>query len=214
MKKITTHPHHSSHSMPPLNESSMDPNPFCQFSSWFDAAMQSGIDQPEAMFLATSSPEGIPSGRMVLLKECSSKGFVFFTNYNSRKGKEVAGNPFAALTFYWKEFDRQVRITGKANRIPARESDLYFDSRPLESRIAAIISPQSRVIRDRNYLDEGFHWFLRTTPEEEIERPDNWGGFIIRPYLYEFWQAGLHRLHDRIQYRKEKNRWVIERLAP
>lgn len=197
-----------------LDENSVDPDPFRQFSAWFKDAVESGVSEPEAMFLATASENGIPSGRIVLLNGFDPKGFVFFTNYNSRKGSEIVMNPFVAIAFHWKEIDRQVRITGKAQRISGAESDEYFSSRPLESRISAMISSQSKVIPGRNYLEEKFDEMKRRITGHEPERPANWGGFRISPATFEFWQSRPQRLHDRIQYRLVKGNWIIERLSP
>lgn len=214
MKKSISHSTPSDFSHSGLEEGSMNPDPVKEFSLWFDAAVKSAIEQPEAMFLATASKSGVPSGRMVLLKGFDANGFVFFTNYTSRKGMAIAENPVAAITFYWKELNRQVRITGKVHRVSSAESDRYFSSRPLESRIGALISKQSTVIPDRAYLDKRYNEFRKTLSKKELKRPEHWGGFRIKPSVYEFWQEGPHRLHDRIQYRKEKGRWIIERLAP
>lgn len=197
-----------------LDEHSVDTDPFRQFSAWFRNAVDSGVSEPEAMFLATTGENGIPSGRIVLLKGFDPKGFVFFTNYNSRKGAEIAVNPFVAITFHWKEIERQVRITGNVQRISDAESDKYFSSRSLESQISAMISSQSMVIPGRNYLEEKFNEMKRRITGKEPERPASWGGFRISPATFEFWQARLHRLHDRIQYRLVEEKWIIERLAP
>jgi pyridoxamine 5'-phosphate oxidase len=197
-----------------LDENSVDIDPFHQFSAWFRDAVDSGVSEPEAMFLATTGENGIPSGRVVLLKGFDPKGFVFFTNYNSRKGIEIMMNPFVAIVFHWKEIDRQVRITGKTYRIPAAESDEYFSSRPLESKISAMISLQSAVIPGRNFLEKKFGEMKRRITTQEPKRPTHWGGFRISPATFEFWQSRLYRLHDRIQYRLVNEKWVIERLAP
>jgi pyridoxamine 5'-phosphate oxidase len=197
-----------------LDESSVDPDPFRQFLSWFRDAKDAGISEPEAMFLATVGKNGIPSGRIVLLRGFDQQGFVFFTNYNSRKGSEIKGNPFVALAFHWKEIDRQVRITGKAKKIPGTGSEEYFSSRPMDSRISAIISPQSSVIPGRNYLEKKFKKVKHSLADQEPVRPANWGGFRITPFAFEFWQSRPKRLHDRIQYRLEDKSWIIERLAP
>jgi pyridoxamine 5'-phosphate oxidase len=149
-----------------------------------------------------------------LLKAFDLDGFVFFTNYNSRKGKEISSNPYVALVFLWKEIGRQVRITGKADKIPSIESDEYFSSRPMESRISAIISPQSSVIPGREYLEKKFDEAIKSLHGNEPERPQHWGGFRIKPVEFEFWQLRDHRLHDRIHYRQESENWIIERLAP
>ena len=197
-----------------LDENSVDIDPFHQFSAWFSDAVDSGVSEPEAMFLATAGENGMPSGRIVLLKGFDPNGFVFFTNYDSRKGTEIAMNPFVAIAFHWKEMDRQVRITGKAQRISGTESDEYFSSRPLESRISAMISSQSTVIPHRRYIEEKFNEMKAKISGQETERPENWGGFRIAPSTFEFWQSRPHRLHDRIQYRRVNEKWIIERLSP
>jgi len=198
----------------PLNEKSVDPDPFWQFSLWFRDAVDSGVSEPDAMFLATAGDQGIPSGRIVLLKGFDPGGFLFFTNYNSRKGSEIAKNPFVTVVFHWKEMDRQVRITGKAEKISGSESDEYFFSRPLESRISAIISAQSTVIPGRSHIEKKYDEMKLSLTGKGPERPENWGGFRIIPATFEFWQSRPHRLHDRIQYRLVKEKWIIERLAP
>lgn len=196
-----------------LDENSVNADPFIQFSDWFREAVDSGVTEPEAMFLASADNNGIPSGRIVLMKGFDSKGFVFFTNYNSRKGYEIDLNPFVAFVFHWKEIERQVRITGKAQRIPRSESEEYFKSRPLESKISAIISLQSKVIPDRKFLEEKFEKVKRNAGQNP-KRPVHWGGYRITPSIFEFWQSRPYRLHDRIQYRLVNGNWVIERLSP
>ncbi|MCX6246973.1 MAG: pyridoxamine 5'-phosphate oxidase [Bacteroidetes bacterium] len=197
-----------------LDENSVAADPVQQFSAWFTDAVNSGVTEPEAMFLATAGKNGIPSGRIVLLKGFDPKGFVFFTNYNSRKGLEIKGSPSVAVVFHWKEIERQVRITGMAERIPGHESDTYFSSRPIDSRISAMISPQSSVIPNRIHLEAEFTSMKLRMEGKEPERPSHWGGFRIIPVSIEFWQSQPHRLHDRIQYRLENGKWIIERLAP
>jgi pyridoxamine 5'-phosphate oxidase len=196
-----------------LDEKSVDVDPYRQFSVWFTDARASGVTDPEAMFLATVGDDGIPSGRIVLLKGFDANGFVFFTNYNSRKGREIEHNPFVAIVFHWKEIERQVRITGKAQRVSQTESDEYFTSRPLDSRISAIVSSQSKVIPDKQTLLVKFDEEKRNRGHQP-ERPAHWGGYRIIPSVFEFWQSGSFRLHDRIQYRILNGIWVIERLAP
>lgn len=197
-----------------LDENSVDPDPFRQFAAWFTNAVDSGISEPEAMFLATANEKGIPSGRIVLLKGFDPKGFLFFTNYNSRKGSEIAVNPFVAIAFHWREIDRQVRITGKVEKISGDESDEYFSKRPLESQISAMISLQSTVIPDRKTLEKNFDEVKRGMTRHKPKRPANWGGFRVIPASFEFWQARPFRLHDRIRYRLANEKWIIERLAP
>ena len=198
-----------------LMEKDVDVNPVKQFQKWWQHANESAIDEANAMTLATSTHEGKPSARIVLLKEIKEDGFVFFTNYESKKGKQLHDNPFAALVFFWKELERQIRIEGKIEKLSDKESDDYFAKRPLESRIGAWSSPQSEVIKDRETLEKNVAVYTEKFHAQSIPRPANWGGFILRPNLIEFWQGRPGRLHDRIQYvRNEKNLWITERLAP
>ncbi len=190
------------------------PEPIAQFEKWYKEAVDFKVVQPDAMFLATSGLSGQPSGRLVLLKEVNEKVLVFFTNYLSFKGKEIFINPFVSLTFHWKEMERQVRILGKASKISKKESDDYFTTRTLESKVGAIISPQSSVVPDKKYLDDKIREFIRLNKGKRIKRPAYWGGYRIKPFQFEFWQGREHRLHDRIQYRFENGKWKIERLAP
>jgi pyridoxamine 5'-phosphate oxidase len=213
MTEIPASKHPDRYKKDALNENSVDGDPFRQFSAWFNDALDSGVPEPEAMFLATAGADGIPSGRIVLLKGFDATGFVFFTNYNSRKGSDIEINPFVAIAFHWKELDRQVRITGKAQKVSQSESDEYFASRPLDSRISAIVSSQSKVIPDRKSLLKKFDEVKRKAGHEP-KRPVHWGGYRIIPSTFEFWQSGPSRLHDRIQYRIINKGWIIERLAP
>jgi pyridoxamine 5'-phosphate oxidase len=166
------------------------------------------------MTLATSSADGFPSARIVLLKGYDKNGFVFFTNYNSQKGQEIAVNPKACLLFFWKELERQVRIDGSIEKISAEESEIYFKSRPLGSRIGAWCSPQSSVIPDRSILDKNVAHFTKKFNEQEVPRPDHWGGYIVKPTAIEFWQGRSSRLHDRLRYSAKPEGWKLERLAP
>lgn len=211
MSLKSTHALRQEYRMSSLNMSDTDANPFTQFGKWFADAVQAGVEEPNAMFLATVGKEGIPSGRIVLLKDFSEDAFVFFTNYSSRKGQELQENPFAAVTFFWKEIQRQVRIQGTTEKVTGEESDDYFLSRPEESRIGAIISPQSRVIPDRTFLEDQYKTFDRS---KSTNRPAHWGGYRLVPFLFEFWQGREFRLHDRICYRLSEGAWVRERLAP
>ena len=198
-----------------LNEADVAADPFTQFQQWWDQAIASEIDEVNAMTLATASNDGIPSARIVLLKGFSSKGFTFFTNYNSYKGKQLDENPKACLVFFWKELERQVRITGLIEKINGKQSDEYFQSRPESSRIGTWASPQSRVIENRQWLDEKFNELVNKMEGTPIPRPPHWGGYIVKPVVIEFWQGRPSRLHDRIQYTLEENGgWKIERLAP
>jgi pyridoxamine 5'-phosphate oxidase len=196
-----------------LDEEHASPDPFVQFGRWFDEAVAAKVNEPNAMTLATASAEGRPSARTVLLKGFDPAGFVFYTNYDSRKGKELAANPFASLLFFWPELERQVRIEGTVAQVAAAESDAYFDSRPLPSRIGAWASPQSQVI-------SGKAWLLARATEMGIRhglrpsRPPHWGGYRVTPQSIEFWQGRPSRLHDRLRFRREDDRWQVERLAP
>lgn len=202
------------YSLKALSETDVKSHPLEQFDTWWNEAIQSQIDEVNAMTLATATAEGVPSARIVLLKEYNDKGFVFFTNYESAKGQELAENPRASLLFFWKELERQVRITGLVEKITEQESDAYFYSRPLGSRIGAIASAQSSVIANRNILEEKVK-LLETKGEAEIKRPAHWGGYRVKPVIIEFWQGRPSRLHDRIQYTLEENgAWKVERLSP
>ncbi len=198
-----------------LSEKEVDINPVRQFEKWWDEAIHSKIGEVNAMTLATASPDGLPSARVVLLKEFSEKGFVFFTNYESYKGQQLAENPKACLVFFWKELERQVRITGIVVKVSSKESEEYYKSRPEASRISAWASPQSRVIEDRKWIDEKFHKLVNQLEGTDIQRPPYWGGYLVKPVVIEFWQGRPSRLHDRIQYTlQDDGKWVIERLAP
>jgi pyridoxamine 5'-phosphate oxidase len=185
-----------------------------QFDRWFRAAKRAGIHEPNAMTLATADAKGRVSARMVLLKGTDERGFQFFTNYASRKGREMAENSRVALVFYWKEVNRQVRVTGRVSKLSAHESDAYFDSRPLGSRFAAMASTQSRVIASWMVLEEKVKVLTKLHPDGMPPRPLHWGGYCVHPDEIEFWQQGQHRLHDRLVYRKTKHAWKLERLAP
>lgn len=195
-----------------FDETTCHTNPFGQFRVWFADALQH-IEEPNAMALATVGSDGIPSVRMVLLKQFDDTGFVFFTNYNSKKGRQLNENPKAALLFYWPELERQVRVEGSVEMLSASDSDVYFASRPPKSRVSAVISPQSSVIPSRQFLEEKFNDTLKQH-SKELFRPSYWGGYLVKPVLFEFWQGREHRLHDRIQYRLSENGWITERLAP
>lgn len=201
-----------------LLETAIPAQPFELFDQWFHAMIQSKPSEATAMFLATATPTGTPSLRTVLLKEYNTtEGFTFFTNYNSRKGSELAQNPQAALLFYWDKLEQQIRIEGKVSPIEAQKSDEYFESRPKDSRIGAIVSPQSQIIPSRQTLEEQFSklsFFYEQHPKKLL-RPQNWGGYALQPTYFEFWQGRSNRLHDRIVYRLQDNgTWKIERLAP
>jgi len=198
-----------------LLEKDVASDPFIQFQQWWDEAIAAEIEEVNAMTIATASMDAVPSARIVLLKDFSEKGFVFFTNYNSFKGQQLSENPKASLLFFWKEVERQVRITGLVMKITPDESDAYFYSRPVESQVGAITSPQSQIIESREWLDEKFQHLEKEFQNKKIQRPENWGGYIVKPVIIEFWQGRPGRLHDRIQYTMNANGdWKIERLAP
>jgi pyridoxamine 5'-phosphate oxidase len=198
-----------------LSESDVMPDPIRQFDVWWKEAAASTIDEPNAMTLATSSADGVPAARIVLLKGFDQDGFSFYTNYNSYKGQQLAENPKACLLFFWKELERQVRITGLVSIMNNKQNDEYFNSRPEGSRIGAIVSPQSQVIESREWLDQQYGKMKQQLEGNTIERPSYWGGYIVKPVIIEFWQGRPSRLHDRIQYSLlEDGNWKIERLAP
>jgi pyridoxamine 5'-phosphate oxidase len=199
-----------------LLETEIKTDPFQQFDIWWQEVLASEIIEPNAMTLATASADGLPAARIVLLKAYSAQGFVFFTNYNSFKGKQLNENPKACLVFFWKELERQVRITGFAKKISEKESDEYFYSRPLASQLGAVISPQSQVIESREWLQDQFSQAEKATLEETpVLRPAHWGGYIITPVIMEFWQGRPGRLHDRLEYSlTDSGQWKVERLAP
>ncbi|MEA5603345.1 pyridoxamine 5'-phosphate oxidase [Nostoc sp. UHCC 0252] len=198
-----------------LSELEVDLNPFIQFKKWFDQALAGQLPEPNAMTLATITPDGKPSARMVLLKDFDERGFAFFTNYNSRKGQELAENPLAALVFWWAELERQVRICGYVEKVSEAESDQYFDTRPPKSRLGAWVSNQSEVIESREVLERRMQEFYSKYENQEIPRPPHWGGLRVIPTEIEFWQGRSSRLHDRLLYsRLDNGTWKIERLSP
>ncbi len=199
-----------------LTEADVDADPMRQFERWLSEAMRAELPEPTAMALATADAAGHPSARIVLLKGAGADGFVFYTNYDSRKGGELASRPEAALLFHWVELERQVRIEGRVGKVSAAESDAYFESRPVPSRIGASVSPQSRVIPDRAWLEREFAAAeLRVgTQGTAVPRPAHWGGYRLVPMVMEFWQGRSSRLHDRIRYRHDGAQWRVERLAP
>lgn len=198
----------------PFDESHVLKSPMAQFKIWFDEAVLSGIEEPNAMTLATASGEGIPNARIVLLKEFDKKGFVFYTNYESQKGKELEKNNAAVLLFFWKELVRQVRITGNVEKTSAEESNEYFQLRPRESQVGAWASKQSCSIPDRKFLEDKFNSLAKEFEGKEIPLPLYWGGYRLVPLEIEFWQGRESRLHDRILYRLIENEWKISRLSP
>lgn len=198
-----------------LTEQHADADPFQQFDAWFDAAVRSCQQEANAMSLATVDANGRPSVRIVLLKGYDSRGLVFYTNYESRKADDLAANPEAALCLWWPELERQVRVDGPVERIPAEESDDYFATRPRESQLAAIASPQSRVVASRRELEERLAEVERRHASGPVTRPANWGGYRLIPREFEFWQGRPHRLHDRLRYRRrDDGSWERVRLAP
>ena len=209
-----------------LEEADVASNPIDQFTRWWNEAVASQIDEVNAMTLATANAAGVPAARIVLLKGYNPNGFIFFTNYESDKGKNLAQNPNAALVFFWKELERQIRIEGTVQKVSAEESDRYFNSRPASSRIGAWASPQSAVIENRLVIEQNVERYGSIFANDSIERPDHWGGYIVKPISIEFWQGRSSRLHDRIRYTLETSadhagtdtrsdaNWKIERLAP
>jgi pyridoxamine 5'-phosphate oxidase len=197
-----------------LDEQDVSPDPLEQFERWWKDAITSEVDEANAMTLATSTPDGYPSARIVLLKSFDADGFVFFTNYESRKGQEMAANPQVSLLFFWRELERQIRIDGVVSKVPAVISDEYYNSRPPGSRLSAIVSPQSRVVPHRTFLEEQVKILAEQYVLKQPERPEYWGGYVVKPVKMEFWQGRSNRLHDRLQYRQEGSSWKIDRLAP
>lgn len=197
-----------------MKESQIDSNPLIQFEDWLREAMDAKVNEPTAMVLATATPNGMPSSRVVLLKAFTRQGFGFFTNYSSRKGEEITVNQHVALLFHWPELERQVRIEGMASKTSARISDDYFNSRPLESRLSAVISNQSQVVPNREYLERLWNEKGDEAIVDQVVRPSFWGGYIVEPHRIEFWQGRSNRLHDRILYSRNEDNWVISRLAP
>jgi pyridoxamine 5'-phosphate oxidase len=197
-----------------LNEKDVDANPILQFEKWFKEAVGAHVNEPNAMTVSTATKDGKPSARILLLRNFNEKGFVFYTNYTSRKGVEIGLNPYCALLFFWPELERQVRIEGILQKQTAEESDLYFNTRPRGSKLGAWTSEQSKVIESRDVLEKEYQKLSENFPGENIPRPANWGGFILKPLSIEFWQGRPSRLHDRIIYTQENQIWKIERLAP
>ncbi len=205
------HHHRRNYTKHELTEHKISPNPYEQFGWWLQDAGEAKIMEPNAMTLSTATKEGHPSSRIVLLKAFDENGFVFYTNYHSRKGKEISENPCAALLFFWDDLERQVRIEGTLEKVEAHLSEKYFSERPYESRLSAIVSEQSEEIPSREYLEDKLEELKKAG---EIKRPENWGGYVLKAEYFEFWQGRASRLHDRIVYEKEQGAWKIKRLAP
>ena len=196
-----------------LDESRVSSDPFKQFRRWLREAAGRRAPLPETMTLATATRSGRPSARTLLLRTFDNSGFVFYTDYSGRKSKELAENPQAAIVFYWPRAGRQVRVEGRVSKVSSKESDIYFSSRARDSQLSAWASQQSRVVRDRRFLEERVKRFGEKYPGR-IPRPPNWGGYRLRPSVFEFWKERPGRLHDRLRYRHSKGQWIIERLAP
>jgi pyridoxamine 5'-phosphate oxidase len=197
-----------------LRKSAVDPDPLEQFRRWYADAEAAGIKAPQTMALATSTADGAPSVRMVLLKGADERGFVFFTGYVSRKAGELDANPHAALLFHWDTLGRQVRVEGRVERVREEDSDAYFATRPRGAQLAAVASRQSSVLRDRAEIDERVAELAREHEGAEVPRPEHWGGYRLVPENYEFWQHRDDRMHDRLRYRRTNGDWIVERLSP
>lgn len=197
-----------------LDENTVAPNPFVQFAAWMTEALEAKLPEPSAMALATADADGRPSARIVLLKGFDDEGFTFFTNYESRKGRELSANPNCALHFFWSDLERQVHIEGEAERLSREESEAYFRTRPEESRIGAWASKQSTTLSCREELEERFQELLAEFKGKDIPLPPTWGGYRVAPVRFEFWQGRPSRLHDRIRYTLAVDNWTIERLSP
>lgn len=200
-----------------LNEADVDPDPIRQFQRWLDEALKAELPEPNAFTLATADRTGRPFARVVLLKDCDVDGFVFYTNYRSDKGRQLAENPHAALVFLWLELERQVRVEGIVSKVSAAESEAYFHTRPRESRLGALASRQSQIVADRQTLDTRFAQLAAQYPEDDdnIPMPNQWGGYRVKPEMLEFWQGRHGRMHDRLRYQRQRDGgWLLERLEP
>jgi len=197
-----------------LDETDVNANPILQFEKWFEEAVGAQVIDPNAMTVCTATIEGKPSARIVLLRSINENGFIFYTNYTSRKGSEIEMNPNCAMVFFWPELERQIRIEGVLQKQTAEESNIYFNSRPHESKIGAWVSEQSKVISSREVLNKEYEKISEKYPNENVPRPPHWGGYLLKPISIEFWQGRPNRLHDRILYSLKNNSWKIERLSP
>ena len=197
-----------------LTEHSVDKDPFQQLTLWLNDAIEDRQPDPNAMILSTIDLKGNPDSRVVLLKELTPDGLVFFTNYDSKKGQQITENQHVSVVFIWVALERQIRIKGKAEKIKEEDSELYFKSRPLESQLGAWASPQSQIIESRQVLSDNYKHYEQFFESHEIKKPPHWGGFLIRPEYFEFWQGRSNRLHDRIEFCLSDQAWVIHRLAP
>jgi pyridoxamine 5'-phosphate oxidase len=197
-----------------FDETDVKKDPFTQFGLWFNEALKADVNEPNAMCLSTTTVDGRPSARIVLLKGFDEKGLTFFTNYDSHKGRLLDSNPYVALTFFWPELERQVRIEGKSEKISAEDSDKYFSSRPVSSQWGAHASPQSRQVESRKVLEEKYNEISKKYQTGKVPRPANWGGYLVRPDMFEFWQGRSSRLHDRFKFTPQGTSWVSGRLAP
>ncbi len=199
-----------------LDESAVDRDPFAQFQTWFDAANEAQVPEPNSMVVATASAEGRPSGRVVLMRGFDDRGFVFYTNYESRKGSDLAANPFASAVWFWQGMERQIRVEGSVERVDPAESDDYWRGRPRMSKLGAWVSDQSAAVESRGALETEMEALKQRFPDDEIPRPPHWGGFRIIPTVIEFWQGRRSRLHDRVVYRRDSRdaAWEIVRLSP
>jgi pyridoxamine 5'-phosphate oxidase len=197
-----------------LSEEGINHNPFKQLRLWLQEAISGAETEPTAMVLSTIDQRGMPDSRIVLLKELNDNGLVFFTNYNSKKGRQIADNPHVSVNIFWPKLERQVRIKGIIEMIGEKESDMYYKSRPIDSQLGAWASPQSEVIENREVLDQNYLLYQEYFKNREIEKPPHWGGFLIRPQYFEFWQGRSNRLHDRFEFSLSDDQWIIRRLAP
>lgn len=197
-----------------LDEKDADKDPFKQFEKWYKDASDAEVAQPHALTLSTVDPSGRPSSRILYLRHFSNEGFIFYTNYHSKKGKDIEQNPFAAMNFFWSELERQVRVEGELKKISEKKSDAYFSSRPRESQLGAWVSQQSTLLKSREEMEEKFKELENKYEGKTVPRPPHWGGYILVPVLFEFWQGRPGRLHDRLRYCLDNNKWKIERLFP